>query len=282
MKWLYPKFLLAAGAIIIAPTVSASVPWIGTANYLVAPDAEADEASVGPFDTYDFGAGIGLIKSVGPATVGGSFNGWFQTMVNSHILNGAGITVPQLNTSGNGSGFELTVISQFTGTYTSLAGGLLGFTINSGSASVIFDTSPDYNFGTDQGFIDGSAILAGNINGGSGFVNTNIGYGFESVTMDMSGAFSLVDPNVYNPSNIDGGTALFSVSVKTPNTNTPVINTIMAGNQKVHGQNVSGGQLFELDGNLQLTAVPLPAATWLFLSGLMGLLTISSKNRRRL
>lgn len=271
--------LLAVVSVMVAPAAFASVPWVGTANYLVAPGNDGDEAFVGPFDTYDFGAGIGLIQSIGSAQVGGQFNGWFQTMVNSHILNGTGLTVPQLNTSGTGSGFELTVISQFTGTYTSLAGGVLGFSIDNGSASLMFDSSPDYNFGADSGFSNGNAILAGSITGGSGSVNMNIGYGFEAVTLDMTGALAVVNSSVYNPSNINGASTLFSVAVKTPNTNTPVINQVASGSNSVLGNTASGGQLFELDGNMQLTAVPVPGAAWLFLSALMGFVSVSRKKR---
>ncbi|PPD29622.1 MAG: hypothetical protein CTY19_17020, partial [Methylomonas sp.] len=136
MKQFYSQVLLVS-AISLASTANAyaDVTWVGSANYLAAPNAQADEVIVGPFDSYDFGVGVGLIKPDGQMAVGETFTGWFQTWVGSHLLNGAGITVPQLNTSGSGSGFELTVVSQFTGTYTSLAAGLMGFSIDSGTAS---------------------------------------------------------------------------------------------------------------------------------------------------
>jgi hypothetical protein len=278
MKQFYTKVLLfSAVSIASAANVYAAVPWVGSADYLAAPNAQNDEALVGPFDSYDFGAGIGLIKPDGQMAVGQTFSGWFQTWVGSHVLNGSGITVPQLNTSGSGTGFELTVVSQFTGTYTSLAAGLMGFSIDSGTASMMFDSSPDYNFGLDQGFINGDAILTGSISGGSGFVNTAIGYGFEAVSLDMTGSLALVDANVYSPGNINGANALFSVAVKTPFVNTPVINQVLAGNKTVQGNSVINGQLFELDGNMQLTAVPLPATAWMFLGGLFGLVGINRK-----
>ncbi len=280
MKQFYTKVLLvSAVSLASAANVYAAVPWVGSADYLAAPNAQNDEALVGPFDSYDFGAGIGLIKPDGQVAVGQTFSGWFQTWVGSHVLNGSGITVPQLNTSGSGTGFELTVVSQFTGTYTSLVPGGMSFTIDSGLASMMFDSNPNYHFGLDQGFIDGDAIFAGSITGGSGFVNTAIGYGFEAVSLDMTGSLGLVDANVYSPDNINGANALFSVAVKTPFVNTPVINQVLAGNKTVQGNSVINGQLFELDGNLQLTAVPLPATAWMFLGGLFGLVGINRKKR---
>ena len=280
MKQIYSQILLVtAVSLSSAATAFADAPWVGTANYLAAPNAQADEAFVGPFDSFDFGAGIGLIKPDGQLAVGQTFSGWFQTWVGSHVLNGTGLTVPQLNTSGSGSGFELTVVSQFSGTYTSLASGLMGFSIDSGTASMMFDSNPNYHFGLDQGFVDGDAIFTGSIAGGSGIVNTAIGYGFEAVSLDMTGAFSLVDANVFNPSNVSGGSALFSIATKTPFVNTPVINQVLAGNKTVQGHSVINGQLFELDGNLQLTAVPLPATAWMFLSGLFGLVSINRKKQ---
>lgn len=281
MKQIYSQILLVtAVSLSSATTAFADAPWVGTANYLAAPNAQADEAFVGPFDSYDFGAGIGLIKPDGQLAVGQTFTGWFQTWVGSHVLNGTGLTVPQLNTSGSGSGFELTVISQFSGTYTSLAAGLMGFTIDSGTASMMFDSNPNYHFGLDQGFSDGNAIFTGSITSGSGLVNTVIGYGFEAVSLDMTGAFSLVDANVFSPSNINGADALFSIATKTPFVNTPVINQVLAGNKTVQGNSVINGQLFELDGNLQLTAVPVPTTAWMFLSGLFGLVSINRKKQR--
>jgi hypothetical protein len=278
MKQFYTKVLLvSAVSLASAANVYAAVPWVGSANYLAAPNAQNDEALVGPFDSYDFGAGIGLIKPDGQMAVGQTFSGWFQTWVGSHVLNGSGITVPQLNTSGSGTGFELTVVSQFTGTYTSLVSGGMGFTIDSGLASMMFDSNPNYHFGLDQGFSDGNAIFTGSITGGSGFVNTAIGYGFEAVSLDMTGSFGLVDANVYSPGNINGANALFSIAAKTPFVNTPVINQVLAGNKTVQGNSVINGQLFELDGNLQLTAVPLPATAWMFLGGLFGLVGINRK-----
>ncbi|QPK64722.1 flocculation-associated PEP-CTERM protein PepA [Methylomonas sp. LL1] len=278
MNSLYKQTLIAAAITFSsASSAFASLPWIGSADYLAAPGAQNDEALVGPFDTYDFGAGIGLIVPDSSVAVGNTFSGWIQTMVNSHILGGTGISVPQLNTTGTGGGFELTVISQFSGTYTSLIGGLLGFTIDSGTASMMFDSNPNFSFANDTGFSDGNAILTGGITGGSGFVNMNVGYGFEAVSLGFTGALAVVDPNVYSPSTIDGGTALFSITALGPFTSTPVISQVIGGDNSVMGNSAVNGQLFELDGKLQLTAVPVPTSAWLFLSGMMGLLAFNRK-----
>lgn len=280
MKQFYSVLLVSAVSLASVADVYAAVPWVGSADYLAAPNAQADEAIVGPFDSYDFGAGIGLIKPDGQVTVGQTFSGWFQTWVGSHVLNGSGITVPQLNTSGSGTGFELTVVSQFTGTYTSLVPGGMGFTIDSGSASMMFDSNPNYHFGLDQGFSDGDAIFTGSISGGTGFLNTVVGYGFESVSLNMTGAFTSVDTNVYNPGNISGATALFSIAANSPFNYTPVIAQVALGNNSVQGVSAANGQLFQMDGYLQLTAVPLPATAWMFLGGLFGLVGINRKKQR--
>ncbi|MGR8932576.1 MAG: flocculation-associated PEP-CTERM protein PepA [Gammaproteobacteria bacterium] len=282
-RLLRKDFFTIAGLTLISSTAFASTGWVGTADYRNAVGAENDEAIVGPFDTYDFGAGIGLSEPDSTIEVGKTFKGWFQTMVNSHIFHGSGLEVPQLNTSGKagtGTGFELTLVSQFEGTYTSFSNGSLGFTINSGTGTMLFDSNPNFDFASDSGFADGTPILSGEISGGSGQINLINGYGYEVVNLIASGSMSIVDPNVFNPSNIVGGSALFSISASSPFTSTPVIDQVVAGSGSVMGNTRSAGQFFELDGNLKLTAVPLPTAAWLFLSGLIGLLPYNSRKKR--
>lgn len=279
MKMLLTKGWWAAGVLLASQSAFASVPWNGTANYLAAPGAQLDEALVGPFDTFDFGAGIGLIKPDSTVAVGNTFTGRFQTVVSGHILNSVGINTPQLNVSGSGSGFELTAVAQFTGTYTGLSSNSFNFSINGGTASLYFDSNPNHSFAADNGFYDGASILTGTITSGVGSIlfPAVVGVGVEQVSLDISGAFGSFDSNVFSPA-INGGEALFSLLVKTPFNNTPVIDAVANGANSVGGVSAVGGQLFQLDGTMQLTAVPLPPSAWMFLSSLLGFLSV---NRRK-
>ncbi len=270
--------VVAVGLALMTPAAFASVPWVGTADYLNAPGATGDEVKVGPFDTYDFGSGIGLIKN----NTSGGFDGYFQTMVDGHFLSSVGINVPQLNVSGaggsftgTGNGFELTLVSHFTGVYTSSTASAVDFSITGGDAQLYFDTNPNYNFAADSGFTDGDVILSGHIAGGLGSIIFPgvIGIGVEQVALNFSGLFGSYNTNVYDPDTIVGGSTLFSIKTKALFSGaTPVINSVVNGTNKVMGISAGGGQLAELDGTLQLTAVPVPAAAWLFGTGLMGFL----------
>lgn len=281
--------LLVTGSLITVPAAFASTPWVGTANYSAAPGATGDEASVGPFDTYDFGPGIGLVKPDSTIATGNTFSGYFQTVVTSHIFDSTARNVGQLdvsggtNFSGTGNGFELTVRSFFTGQYTNVSTTSLDFAITGGTANLYFDSNPNYSFANDTGFGDGASILAGSITGGVGsiFAPAVIGVGFEQIDLDFSGVFGNFNADVYEPDTIEGGSALFSLKVKTPLNNTPIINQVANGANKVGGVSAAGGQLFELDGQMQLTAVPLPGAAWLFLTGIMGFLS-TKRNKQRL
>lgn len=283
--------LLSIGSLLVSQQSLANTAWVGTANYLAAPGAGADEAIVGPFDTYDFGPGIGLIKPDSTVAAGNTFTGYFQTVVTSHMLNGTALNLGQLDVSGGsssfsgtGNGFELTVRSSITGTYVNVPStpfGSLDVNITGGTASLYFDTSPDYSFGNDSGFADTAPILTGAITGGFGtvFAPALVGAGFETIDLDLTGSFGSFDANVYSPDTIAGGTALFALKVKTATNSTPIIDQVSGGLNKVAGVTAVGGQLFEMDGQLQLTAVPLPGSAWLFLSAMMGLISVNRKNR---
>lgn len=282
--------LLSIGSLLVSQQALANSQWVGSANYLVAPGALGDEATVGPFDTYDFGPGIGLVKPTTTVAAGNTFTGYFQTVVTSHMLNGTAINLGQLDVSGGnnfngtGNGFELTVRSSFTGTYVNVPStpfGSLDVNITGGTASLYFDTSPDYNFANDAGFADTAPILTGAITGGFGtvFAPAIVGAGFETIDLNLTGSFGNFDANVYSPDTIAGGTALFALKVKNAFNSTPIINQVAGGLNKVAGVSATGGQLFELDGQLQLTAVPLPGSAWLFLSAMMGLISVNRKNR---
>lgn len=278
--------LLAAGSLIAGPAAFAS-NWVGTADYTVAPGASGDEANVGPFDTYDFGPGIGLVKPDTTVAVGNTFSGYFQTVVTSHIFEGTAINVGQLDVSGGnnfagtGDGFELTVRSFFTGKYTTVSSAALDVEFTGGTAAIYFDSTPDYSFADDFGFADGAPILTGTITNGVGsiFSPSVLGVGFEQVELSFSGVFGGFNPNVFEPDTIDGGIASFFVKVKTPLTNTPIINQVLNGNNTVGGLSATNNTLFEMDGQMQLTAVPLPGAVWMFSAGMMGVFSVGRKKK---
>lgn len=249
-----PNIFLALGLSLLTPSAFASVPWVGSVDYSQAPSAVGTEPTVGPFDTYDFGAGVSLIQ----LTSGSTFNGVYQAMVNGHFLNNIGINVPGLDLSGTGDGFELTVTSSFTGTY-SIIGDLQTINYTAGEVTMYFDPNSNYSFASDSGFSDGDAILSGTIIGGSAFVDLTSGLGVSQLELQLSGT------DVFSPNTINGGSALFSINLSNPE--------LLAGITSVMGQNVAGGGLSYFaaaDGSIQLTAVPAPTAAWLFLSGLMG------------
>ncbi len=262
--------LVLLGLAMATPIASAALPWSGTADYTAAPGALGDEAVVGPFDTYDFGLGVGLVK----VNNDGTLNGYFQTYVNDHILtNAGGINVPQLNVSGasgNGSGFELTVIASFSGTYSVLPGGLQSFSLTAGNVGLYFDTTPDFNFGADSGFDDGAAILSGTITGGGGFISLASGTGIEQLDLSFSGIFGNSNTNVYSQA-IGGGSALFSIDLKN--------STLLPGITSVQGHSKAEGALAAVDGSINLTAVPLPPAVWMFGAGLAGLLGVGQRKK---
>ncbi|WP_445371324.1 flocculation-associated PEP-CTERM protein PepA [Methylomonas sp. HW2-6] len=261
--------LLLLGLAIATPIASAAA-WSGTANYTAAPGATGDEAVVGPFDTYDFGLGVGLVK----VNNDGTLSGYFQTYVNDHILtNAGGINVPQLNVSGasgSGNGFELTVVANFTGTYSVLPGGVQSFSLTGGNVGLYFDTTPDFSFGADSGFNDGTAILSGTLTGGSGFISLSSGKGIEQLDLSFSGIFGSSNSSVYSAP-IGGGSALFSIDLKN--------STLLPGITSVQGHNKSEGSLAAVDGSINLTAVPLPAAAWMFGAGLVGLLGAGQRKK---
>lgn len=262
--------LLLLGLATATPIASAALPWSGTADYTAAPGAAGDEAVVGPFDTYDFGLGVGLVK----VNNDGTLSGYFQTYVNDHILtNSGGINVPQLNVSGasgNGNGFELTVVASFSGTYSVLPGGLQSFSLTGGNVGLYFDTTPDFSFSGDSGFNDGTAILTGTLTGGSGFISLASGKGIEQLDLSFSGLFGSSNSSVYSAP-IGGGSALFSIDLKNA--------TLLPGITSVQGHNKAEGVLAAVDGSINLTAVPLPPAVWMFGAGLAGLLGVGQRKK---
>jgi hypothetical protein len=249
----------------------------------VAPGAAGDEETVGPFDSYDFANGVSLIQATsvttpGVFTVGDIYTGYYQSYVSLHQLNGIGVdNIPSaldLDGTANGDqGYELTVVATYTSTITSVdtfGNGI--FAVGPGSVDVYFDTNPDYSFTGDSVFTDGASIISATISGGSGAYLPAGQSGFSDITLNV-GAFGF-DQNVYDPDTINGGSGIFTLKVNNSGTGPTV------GVTQVLGQTVTANDLLlEADGYVNLTAVPIPAAVWLFGSGLLGLVGIARRKK---
>ena len=274
------KKLMAAGGVclgaLLAPTAHAALmPWTGTANYLAASGSAGDEDNVGPFNSYDFASGgVVLIRpaaaaSPGSFTVGDTFDGYYQSYVTRHMLGTSTVSSANLNTTGSGSGYEITVGAHFTEEVTAVdAFGNPTFSVTGGTATVYLDTNPNYNFSTGAGFNDGTPILTGNINGGTGtFLTTaGVGVGTIQVAVDSSG----VNSSVFNPADIAGADGIFTLKFDPAGT---------AQVSAVLGNSVGTNDLvLQADGNLNLLAVPLPAPVWLLGVALAGLAMTARRN----
>lgn len=261
---------------------AASLPWVGTADYTAATSSTGDEDSaVGPFDTYDFGVGAAVIDgALGAVSVGDNLTGSFQSFVTAHeLISGGGGTAaaPNLNTTGVGGGYELTIAAEFTETITSVntTTGTVEFDITGGSANLWFDTTPDFNFNADTGFTDVDAILMGTVVGGSGALLGGGLFGVTSIDI-MVDSF---DANVFDPDTIVAGNSVFTLQLTNP-ASSEFLDGIINGANSVNGNTVGGNDLLiAADGNLALQAVPVPPAVWLFGSGLLGLVGIARRKK---
>jgi len=277
MNLKYKKMLrgclsLAVSAAVLVPieNAQASTLWTGTASYGNAGTVDGDEDTVGPFNQYHFGSGVILTSPLTNPTVGDTISGWFQSSVDSHKLQSSGQTVsaPNLNTSGLGNGYELTLVSNFSFKVTNIdTFGNVSFGNASGTSSLYFDTTPDYSFAADSGFNNGNLLLTGVISGGNG-VLTSFGIGAGQYSLNLSGAFGSYNSAVYNPG-IGGANALFSLNANA--------SPLIAAVPSVQGHSVAGGFVATTTGTLTLTAVPVPAAVWLFGSALVGLTSIARR-----
>lgn len=277
MNKVFRLCMIISAALVFAETTAASgaLPaWSGTATYSTTTGPDAGGTTiVGPFDTYDFGAGIALIVENGS-----DFTGYYQTMVTSHLGANGSIAVDNFNIeglTGDRSGFELTLAATFFGKVTAS-----GFIITDGSAGLFFDEAgddgfgPDYSFANDSGFENGTKILDGDIISGFGVMAPN-GQGFESLTLDFSG----LGNDVFDPG-VGGGSSIFTLQTQQAS-NSPLFATVLNNSASVMGISVIGNDRFlaVADGTLSLTAVPVPAAVWLFSSALLSLVSVGARRK---
>ncbi|MDP3331432.1 MAG: flocculation-associated PEP-CTERM protein PepA [Methylococcaceae bacterium] len=278
MNLKYKKMLrgclsLAVSAAVLVPIENAHAStWTGSANYGNAGTVDGDENNVGPFNQYHFGSGVILTSALTNPTVGQTVSGWFQSSVDSHKLQSTGQTVSasNLNTTGSGSGYELTLVSNFSFTVTNVDAftGNVSFGNATGTSSLYFDTTPDYSFALDSGFDNGNLLLTGTISGGNGLLSPLFGIGAGQYSLNLLGSFGSYNSAVYNPG-IGGANALFSLNANS--------SPLIAAVSSVQGHSVAGGFAATTTGTLTLTAVPVPAAVWLFGSALVGLTSITRR-----
>ncbi|WP_434130676.1 flocculation-associated PEP-CTERM protein PepA [Methylocaldum sp. GT1BB] len=263
---------------------AATLPnWVGTADYTVV-GGSAGEA-VGPFDTYDFAAGDGGLALLVPdtitnpsqITVGDIYSGVYQSYVTNHQLGTSTVSNPKLNVS-----YELTTQSAFQTQVTNaqnLGNGLwtINFQVLSGSLDLFFDSAVNRDVTGDAGITDGTNILKGSVTGGTGVVTVSTqfpsGLGVTSSEFTFVGNTSFYDSAVYDPDTIGGGQSLFSLFVRNP-TAPPAISSV--GGIPVTSTSI----LYQADGSLTLTAVPVPAAFWLLASALAGMSVISRRSSK--
>lgn len=241
----------------------AAVNWNGTANYTVAPGAQLDEEAVGPFDTYDMGAGVVLLKNTG----GNNYNGFYQSFVTNHELASTSVNAPKLNNT-----YELTMAANFTQTVTPVGGSSSLINVNGGTFNLYFDSSVDRNFGADTGFTDGASILSGTIIGGTGSAvsSGSMIFGVTDITVKVD-SYNVA---VFEPDTITDAGGIFTLRL-----GSPFDAALLGSVSSVQGNAVNSGDfLFAADGNIAL-AVPEAETYGMMLAGL-GLVGFMVSRRR--
>ena len=267
--------LLVAGLAFASQGTAAGIDWVGSADYSLGVNGVVTGDVVTDFHSYDFGPGAALLSNTSGGTVltpnvGDTIQGYAQSYVSGHLnLGGTGIASPQLNTTGTGAGYELTFRSDFMETVTSATAGAIGYTVDSGSWEIYLDGTPDYNFAADTGFTNDTAILSGTIVQGAGNATIFGGGLFGVSTIDL--LVTSFDTAIFEPDTIQAGSSVFTLQL---GLGAPIGATSVQGNFAGLGD-----LILTADGNLELKAVPIPAAVWLFGSGLLGMVGVARRRR---
>lgn len=220
------------------------------------------------FDKYQFATGDLLLDIT--SVSGNSKTGtvYFQSFVSSHYLGASG-TGPGL-ADVNNAPYELTVAGQFNVNIVDF--GINNVSVTGGSFDIWYDPNPNRSFvGTGSGFNDGSLVLSGAIDNGSGTYTTDtngdIGLGITLLLSTLN-----ANPSVYSPQPSQGQ-SIFSLSAS----------LLPTGATGVNGFTPNGPEdkLAGATGDLVFTAaVPLPAAALLL--GPVLLIGFGWQGRKRL
>lgn len=260
--------LLAASSFAATPA-HALTNWVGTANYTQSANPIAGADVVGPFDTYDGGVGVVLLKTTSVVGTTVNLDGFYQSYINQHTLAGSPVASPNLDAS-----YELTVVANFTESADSSG----AININPGGTFGLYlDNVKDRSFATDSGFDNGDLILQGIITGGTG-TSINSGsmiFGVTNIDIAVTG----YDTNVYNPDNIAAGGGIFTLRLGS-NLDEPLLSQVTLGAGTVQGNSVAGtgNFLFAADGYTAL-AVPEAQTYAMMLAGL-GLVGFMARRRK--
>lgn len=253
----------------VTQSAHAATDWVGTADYTAGAGAAGDEEVVGPFSTYDFGAGVVLLEATGTAGAITSFNGYYQSYVTKHELAGVPVASPLLDDT-----YELTVVANFTQDVTAVNAQTSEISVNSGGTFSLYrDTTRDRNFTTDSGFTDGDLIMTGTILGGIGAA-TSLGgmiFGATDITIAVTG----FDAAVYEPDTIAAAGGIFTLRLGNPSDE-----SFLSEVTSVQGIGVEGNFLYAADGYATL-AVPEAETYAMMLVGL-GLVGFMARRRTRL
>ncbi len=261
--------LAGAGALL---AMSAPGAFALSANYGNAATIDGDEDAIANFNLYDMAVGATLIRADAANTgdaaapaVGDRFTGYYQSYVATHQQGGVVQNAPGLNTSGIGGGYEITVVAQFDEEVTSVGPGGYTSMITGGTATMYFDTTPDFDFTTDTGFNDGDILLTGSIVSGGAVSAPTLQSGFAQIDIVVdSHASDIFDPD------IAAAQGIFTLDLRS---------NVVLGLTSVGGNAVQPGDLMlGADGNLQVQPVPLPATAWLLGSAIVGMATLRRRN----
>lgn len=200
----FGQTLLLASLLSAMPVMAAS-NWVGYADYTQAPNSALDEEVVGPFDKYDFGTGIVLLESAGFVGSSALYNGFYQSFVTRHELQGNPVLAPLLDST-----YELTITASFSETVTPIGANQSSVAVNSGGVvNIYLDTSRDRSFNTDSGFDNGDVIMTGVIQGGIGSV---VNFGNQAIGItDLNILITGYDTDVFAPDSITGASSIFTL-----------------------------------------------------------------------
>lgn len=259
---------LSAVALVVAcaaAPAAAAAPdtWVGTADY------GAGAEQVGPFNTYDFSSGGVLL--IDP-TSSSNANGYYQSFVTQHLLDGALVANPLLNST-----YELTVVANFASELLSATVNSTTYQVTGGSFSLWLDKTPDHNFASDSGFNDSIEIMQGTVlsGGGSNYILGTQQFGGGALQLQILS----YDSNVFEPDTIAGGESIFTLRLGA-SVDRSFLNPINSVQGHAY-QPLNGDLKFAADGNLILTPVPEPERFAMLLAGLGLLGTVSLRRIRR-